>query len=88
MRVVNPPKEVVLWDNVFADVNNFADGLYLEECVCAVFQVNICQVLNKLMVPDYNFSICSDEKPGIPDPSCHHVQKIIFPIENKRRIFF
>ncbi|CAG8706455.1 4928_t:CDS:2, partial [Ambispora leptoticha] len=64
--------------------NNSYVNVRYEEGVRSAFEVNICQVLNKLMGPDYEFSRWQDGSPGIPDFNCHYTIQLILCIENKR----
>jgi predicted Ser/Thr protein kinase len=56
----------------------------IEEDLRAAFEVNICQVLNKLIGPEYEFCRWHDPNPGIPDFSCTYNSQTILCIENKR----
>src|ERR1043165_7833583 len=66
----------------------FIDYLFLrnEEDVCDVFNTNICQVLTKLLMPDYIIARKSDNIIGDPDFAANFASdQLIMPIEIKRK---
>lgn len=58
--------------------------VFYEEDVRVAIDVNICMVLNRLMV-GYNFSRRRIRTPDIPDFTCYMVESLISVIEAKRK---
>jgi serine/threonine protein kinase len=95
----DPPTSVQLWDDFFDKVNQFrfdhqprferpkfvVKKIINEEDVRGVLDFNICQTLNDLMGPEYDFSRRPTHTPGIPDFNCHLVKLLILVIEAKRK---
>jgi predicted Ser/Thr protein kinase len=94
------PRDVGHWDDFFDEVVafNFDDqpkfkqpqftefSPLVKEDVRDVFNTNICQVLNKLLEPDYKISRKSEFILGDPDFAANFASiQLICPIEIKRR---
>ncbi|RHZ79147.1 hypothetical protein Glove_151g129 [Diversispora epigaea] len=94
----NPPTNVLLWNDLFDVVNRFnfdeqpvfdepifSDGFILanEEMVRFTMDVNIFMNLNRHMRHEYKFSREYTPSTGMPDFTCHYMEKLILTIEIK-----